>query len=90
MFDWLNAHGTPSLDSAKCGPCERTGVACVRHLSMKKKCALCFRGHDVCEMWDESVLSVRRRRVSVALKKVGPVSPPFSVIIEHALFFCGY
>ena len=27
-----------------------------------KKCALCYQGHDVCEMWDASVTNFGRRR----------------------------
>jgi hypothetical protein len=50
-----------------CGPCLRTKTECIRY-SILRKCALCFRGHDVCEIWDESVLSNRRRRINLIPK----------------------
>jgi hypothetical protein len=74
MYTFLNENGTLSDDP--CGPCERTKARCIRHPTLKK-CALCFRGHDVCETWDESVVSVGRRRLNPkriplkSVKKVG-------------------
>lgn len=59
MYQYLVQHGT--LSAEVCGPCERTGTPCIRH-PVVKKCALCFRAHDVCEIWDESVENIGRRR----------------------------
>src|ERR1700734_2290145 len=61
MFRYVVQHGTVSIEP--CGPCLRTKTECIRH-PILRKCALCFRGHDVCEIWDESVLSNRRRRIN--------------------------
>ena len=64
MYEWMVVHGRACSPAEKCGPCDRTGAQCVREPSMKK-CALCLRGHDVCEMWDETVKNNRRRRIRV-------------------------
>jgi hypothetical protein len=61
MYVYLIQHGTPSAEAEKCGPCQRTGSPCIRH-PRHKKCALCFRRHDVCEMWDDSIENIKRRR----------------------------
>ena len=67
MYEYMTYHGTVSTTEI-CGPCERTNARCVRLASMKK-CALCFRGHDVCEMWDESVANIGRRRANTKSQK---------------------
>ena len=68
MFIYLTQHGTLSNDSEVCGPCSRTGTRCIRH-PVIKKCALCFRRHDVCEMWDDSVQNNGRRRATPKSQK---------------------
>jgi len=60
MYRFLSTYGT--LSNEPCGPCARTRTQCIRHPIMNK-CTLCFRGHDVCEMWDDSVQNAGRRRV---------------------------
>jgi hypothetical protein len=64
MVEWMMAHGTSCAPAEKCGPCDRTGTECVRLPGIMKKCAVCFRGHDVCEMWDDTVKNAGRRRTS--------------------------
>lgn len=65
MSSYVKQHGTVSLDP--CGPCFRTKTECIVHPCLKK-CMLCFRGHDICEKWDESVISNNRRRVNCTPK----------------------
>jgi hypothetical protein len=60
MYKYIITQGSASLEA--CGPCDRTKKECIR-LPGFPKCALCLRGHDVCEMWDETVESSGRRRV---------------------------
>lgn len=60
MYQYLRATG--ELSAEPCGPCSRTRTPCIRH-PMMGKCAVCFRGHDVCEMWDETVRNNGRRRI---------------------------
>jgi len=60
IYQYVRAYGT--LSNEPCGPCSRTQTPCIRH-PLIKKCAICFRGHDVCEMWDASVQNIHRRRV---------------------------
>ena len=62
MYKYMAQHGTLSTTEI-CGPCERNHTPCIR-LPAMKKCALCFRGHDVCEMWDETVTNAGRRRTN--------------------------
>jgi len=62
MYKYMSQHGTLSTTEI-CGPCERNHTPCIR-LPTMKKCALCFRGHDVCEMWDETVTNMGRRRTN--------------------------
>jgi hypothetical protein len=61
MVRFVEQHGTISTEP--CGPCLRTNTECIRH-PVLSRCARCFRGHDVCEMWDDSVLSSGRRRLN--------------------------
>jgi hypothetical protein len=61
MVRYVEQHGSLSTDP--CGPCLRTNTECIRH-PLLNKCGRCFRGHDVCEMWDNSVISVGRRRLN--------------------------
>jgi hypothetical protein len=74
MYIFVSENGTLSNDP--CGPCSRTKSRCIRHPTLRK-CAICFRGHDVCETWDESVVSAGRRRIHPkripleSVKKVG-------------------
>jgi hypothetical protein len=63
MYEWMCQNGTPTEEGEVCGPCERTGSACIR-LPAMRKCAVCYRGHDVCEMWDETVQNLGRRRLN--------------------------
>ena len=67
MYQYMKKHGAPSPEV--CGPCKRTGATCIRHPIMHK-CALCFRGHDVCEVWDDSVKSAGRRRLRPTFLRV--------------------
>ena len=60
MYEYMYQYGTVSTTEI-CGPCDRTNAPCIRFPGMRK-CALCFRGHDVCEMWDETVANIGRRR----------------------------
>ena len=60
MYQYLRTTG--NLSAEPCGPCSRTRTPCIRH-PMMGKCAVCFRGHDVCEMWDETVRNNGRRRI---------------------------
>lgn len=89
MYQWMTQHGAPASDT--CGPCDRTGSACIRH-SVVKKCALCFRGHDVCEMWDESVVNIGRRRASMQNhmpNKVCPDLGAWSVVVVREMLIVG-
>jgi hypothetical protein len=67
MYQYIDQHGT--LSTEVCGPCQRTGTRCIRH-PIVRKCALCFRGHDVCEIWDDSVETVGGRRAPKKLRRV--------------------
>ena len=81
MFAYLTQHGTLSNDSEVCGPCSRTGTLCIRH-PLVKKCALCFRSHDVCEIWDDSVQNIRRRRSNAkSPKKENKVPTKIDVLL---------
>jgi hypothetical protein len=62
VYKYMSRHGTLSTTDI-CGPCERTNTPCIR-LPTLKKCSLCYKGHDVCEIWDASVTNFRRRRSS--------------------------
>ena len=76
VYNYLNEHG--KLSTEPCGPCQRTGTRCIRHPAISKKCALCYRGHDVCEYWDESVENTARRRTipkKKAHQEVNKVTP---------------
>jgi hypothetical protein len=70
MYGYLVQHGSPAL--VPCGPCQRTGTLCIRHPTWRK-CAICFRGHDVCGIWDDTVVSIGRRRVSSKHAKIKKV-----------------
>jgi hypothetical protein len=77
MVRYLEQHG--SLSTEPCGPCLRTNTECIRH-PVQNRCARCLRRHDVCEMWDDSVISVGRRRLNrlpKSSKKGGKVCSMF-------------
>ena len=62
MYQYIIRYGT--IATELCGPCSRTRTQCISPPpGAGSKCARCFRGHDVCEKWDDAVQAVGRRRV---------------------------
>lgn len=73
MFAYLMKFGTPAIDL--CGPCERTNTPCIWHPASPKRCAYCFRGHDICEKWDDTMQSMGRRRLTKSMIRPASSSP---------------